>query len=68
MDTFKIRFNKDFSLSYDGKFVGLDSLPNRALFEHKFVKIVERRSPHARPLDDVITFKLCGKVVKLYYR
>lgn len=68
MDLFKYNFNRDFSLSFNGKFIGLDSLPNRSLFEHKFRKIVERRSRRTKPLGDVICFKLSGKVCKLYYR
>lgn len=68
MDSFKYHFNRDFSLSFNGKFIGLDSLPNRALFEHKFRKIVESRDLHKKPLGSVICFKLSGKVCKLFYR
>lgn len=70
MDSFKTQFNRDFSLSYGGKFIGLDTLPNRALFEHKFKKIVTLRlhDRKRKPLGDVIVFRCSGKTVKLYYR
>lgn len=67
-DIFKKWFNSQFSLSYKGKFVGLDSLASREHFEMKFKRIVMNRDRRKKPLSDIIEFKTIGGKVKLYPR
>ena len=67
---FKTWFNKNFSLSFNGKFKGLDVIENLPLFKHKLNKVLTSTSRYGsrRRLEDVITIKVSGNICKLYYR
>lgn len=65
-DAYRTWFNRMFSLSLDGKFVGLLRLGKSLdLFVHKLAKLLSRPAT-MRPLDEVITFRVSGHTVKLY--
>ena len=44
MENYKTCFNKNFKLSLNGKFVGLDRVYNLQLFEHKLKKVMSSHS------------------------
>lgn len=67
-DAYRRWFNQMFSLSLDGKFVGLGRLGSSLfLFVHKLAKLLNRPAT-MRPLDEVITFRVGGHTVKFYNR
>ena len=57
MENFKTWFNRDFSLSLNGKWSGLDNVVNLPLFEHKLNKVLSSTSRYGsrRKLNDIIT-------------
>lgn len=66
-------FNKQFSLSFDGKYKGLpfalSQLPRPELFYHKLNnKLTGVKSRYGARLGDVISFSVSGHSVKLYLR
>ena len=67
-DAFRKWFNKNFSLSYCGKFCGLRRLGDKLnLFVHKLEKVLSRSKCQA-PLGDVISMSINGCKIKLYFR
>lgn len=69
-DTYRRWFNKFFSLSYNGKFVGLLRLVERGIFDlfvYKLTKLL-RDDKHRRPLGDIICMRIRGVNIKLYSR
>lgn len=67
-DVYRRWFNQLFSLSFDGKFIGLLRLGDLLeQFINKLGKMLNRGS-HTKPLGDIIVFHLRGHVVKLYNR
>lgn len=70
MENFKTWFNRNFSLSLNGKYAGLDSVINLSLFEYKLNKVLlsTTRYGSRRKLEDVITMRVSGQTCKLYYR
>lgn len=66
---FRRWFNRFFSLSLDGKFVGLLRLGKSLdVFVNKLDRMLNKRSAHSCPLGDVISFRLSGHTIKLYNR
>ena len=67
---FKTWFNKNFSLSLDGKWKGLDNVINLRLFEHKVNKVLTTSSRYGsrKRLQDSFSFMCSGQRCKLYYR
>lgn len=70
MDNFKIWFNRNFSLSLNGKYAGLDRVVNLPLFKYKLNKVLNSTSRYGsrRKLEDIITMRVSGQICKLYYR
>lgn len=70
MENYKTWFNRNFSLSLNGKFVGLDRVANLSLFEHKLNKVLHSQSRYGsrRKYEDIITMRVSGQTCKLYYR
>lgn len=65
-ESYRKWFNKFFKLSFKGKFCGLLRLGSLLpTFINRLGRMLHR-SRVARPLGEVITFKLHGNVVKLY--
>lgn len=66
---FKTWFNKNYSLSYNGKFCGLDRISNLPLFRHKLERLLVRSQSRRRaPLGDVISMSINHNSIKLYVR
>lgn len=65
-DKFRTWFNKMFSLSLNGKFVGLLRLKNWQLFAYRLYKILN--GYYKKPAPDVICFTLHCVIIKLYNR
>ena len=62
-------FNKNFSLSLDGKFKGLStaaSVLNLDNLLYKLYKVLSGR--YRKPVGDVLVFRVSGHSVKLYAR
>lgn len=62
-------FNKNFSLSFDGKFKGLSTIALLIDVErlaYRLFKILSGR--YRKPVSDVICIRLSGHVIKLYAR
>lgn len=70
MENFKTWFNRNFTLSLNGKYAGLDRVSNLPLFEYKLIKVLHSTSRYGsrRRLEDVITMRVSGQTCKLYYR
>lgn len=68
-DVYRRWFNRNFSLSFNGKFVGLLRLGDKLeLFIHRLGKYLNRPLNPWTKTPDIITIKLSGDVVKLYNR
>lgn len=68
-DSYRRWFNQMFSLSLNGKFVGLLRLGSKLdIFINKLGKMLNPSSKHSRPLSDIIVIKLGSDIVKLYNR
>lgn len=65
-DSFRTWFNKIFSLSLNGKFVGLLRLKNWQLFAYRLYKILN--GYYKKPASDVIVITLKNEKIKLYNR
>ena len=65
-DLFRKWFNKTFSLSLNGKFVGLSRLHNWQLFAYRLYKILN--GYYRKSFSDVISIKLHNDSIKLYNR
>ena len=65
-DLFRKWFNKTFSLSLNGKFVGLSRLSNWQLFAYRLYKILN--GYYRKPFSDVISINLRNESIKLYNR
>lgn len=63
---FRKWFNARFSLSLDGKFVGLLRLKNWRLFAYRLYK--EFNGRYMRPSSDIICMRVSGQTIKLYNR
>ena len=61
---FRTWFNKMFSLSLNGKFVGLLRLKNWQLFAYRLYKILN--GYYKKPASDVIVITLKNEKIKLY--
>lgn len=62
-------FNKNFSLSLNGKFKGLATAAkviNLDLLLYKLYKVLN--GYYRKQFGDVLTFRLNGSIVKLYFR
>ena len=64
----KTEFNRNFTLSLNGKFKGFDCIENKDLFIHKLNKKLHRRSPASKPLGDKLVMKVSGQVIVLYWK
>ena len=65
-DLFRRWFNKMFSLSLNGKFVGLGRLKSWSHFAYKLYKLLN--GYYRKPLSDIICFRVNGQTIKLYNR
>ena len=65
-DKFRTWFNRMFSLSLNGKFVGLLRLKNWKRFAYRLFK--ELNGYYRRPSSDIITMCISGQTIKLYNR
>lgn len=65
-NAFRRWFNKMFSLSLNGKFVGLLRLKDWKRFAYRLYK--ELNGYYRRPSSDIICFKISGQSIKLYNR
>lgn len=65
-DAFRKWFNQMFSLSLNGKFVGLLRLKDWKRFAYRLFK--ELNGYYRRPSSDVIVMHLSGQTIKLYNR
>lgn len=66
---FRKWFNRNFSLSFDGKFKGLSylvSIVNPELFAYRLYKKLSGR--FRCPLGDIISMRISGHSIKLYSR
>lgn len=63
---FRKWFNRQFSLSLNGKFCGLGRLKNWQLFAYRLYKELTGR--FRRPVSDVIVMRISGQTIKLYNR
>lgn len=64
----KTEFNKNFTLSLNGKYAGLDRIQNQPLFFHKLAKVLKPSSKYRKPLGDTISMRVSGQTIKLYFR
>lgn len=60
----KSEFNRNFSLSFDGKFKGFDYIENKDLFVHKLQRLL-RRLERTTGVSDRLTMKF--KAIRLYF-
>lgn len=66
---YKTWFNKNFSLSLDGKFKGLDCVSNLPLFRHKLQRYLSGSNfTYSRVLGDSFVMRVSGQTCKLYFR
>lgn len=65
-ESFRSWFNRNFSLSLNGKFAGLLRLKNWQLFAYRLYK--ELNGYYSRPSSDVICMRVSGQIIKLYNR
>lgn len=63
---FRRWFNRFFSLSLNGKFVGLLRLKDWKRFAYRLYKELSGR--YRRPSSDVIVMHVSGQIIKLYNR
>lgn len=63
---FRAWFNKIFSLSLNGKFVGLGRLKNWSLFAYRLYKILN--GYYRKPASEIICITLYSERIKLYKR
>lgn len=65
-NAFRLWFNRMFSLSLNGKFVGLLRLKDWKHFAYRLFK--ELNGYYRRPSHDVISMRISGQAIKLYNR
>lgn len=66
---FRKWFNRMFSLSFDGKFVGLCTMSLYVDFDRFAYRLYKLLNGYYRkPVSDIIVIRLSGHVVKLYNR
>lgn len=65
-EAFRLWFNRMFSLSLNGKFVGLGRLLDWKRFAYRLYK--ELNGYYRRPSSDVICMRLHGQIIKFYNR
>ena len=63
----KTEFNRNYSLSFDGKFKGFDYIENKDLFFHKLQRLL-RRLERTTGVTDRLVMKLSGHSIVLYCR
>lgn len=65
-NAFRRWFNKMFSLSLNGKFVGLLRLKDWKRFAYRLYK--ELNGYYRRPSSDILCMRISGQTIKLYNR
>lgn len=67
MVTNKTQFNREFHLSLDGKFKGVDCVNNQSLFFHKLNKALScQHGRYKRSLVFPLVFRCSGQTCKIY--